>query len=246
MYFPTTHWSLLAKATLSGETEARSALDELCRRYWTPLNQFIRQRGYHETEAEDITQAFLLHLMERSAFRKPDRLKGRFRSFLLGALVRFLADERDARLAQKRGQGAAHLSLHDDETPEPAADAADATLFDREWAVALLENALRQVEKELGTADDGPRFAVMKQFLPGSVAVPSYEEAAARLGLSLPALKSEVHRLRQRFRSLVRQEIAGTVSAPHEIDEEMHYLQTVLLHRGHDFTPGAKPSSAVS
>jgi len=89
--FPTTHWSLLAQASLNGETEARAALDELCRRYWSPLNQFIRMRGHPPAEADDLTQAFLLHLLEHSALRKPDRLKGRFRSFLLGALVRFLA-----------------------------------------------------------------------------------------------------------------------------------------------------------
>src|SRR5215212_4913074 len=109
MYFPTTHWSLLAKASLSGQMPAREALEELCRRYWSPLRQFIRWRGYTESEADDLTQEFVLHLLKHSTLNKADRLRGRFRSFLLGALTRFLADERDRRQAQKRGRGLAHL-----------------------------------------------------------------------------------------------------------------------------------------
>ena len=120
MYFPTTQWTLLAQASLNGETAARQALEDLCRRYWSPLYHFIRARGFGETEAEDLTQEFILHLIEHSTLQRVDRLRGRFRSFLCGALVRFLADDRDRRQAQKRGSGAVHISL-DNENAEVAA-----------------------------------------------------------------------------------------------------------------------------
>jgi RNA polymerase sigma-70 factor (ECF subfamily) len=241
MYFPTTHWSLLARASLDGAAEARTALDELCRRYWGPIHQFIRWRGYNETEAEDLTQAFLLHLLERSVFRKPNRLKGRFRSFLLGALTRFLANQRDHARAQKRGGGAEHLSLDDEPGPTPAAQPAEAAVFDREWGLTILENALRQAEAEFGLGENAGRFGVLQRFLPGAVEVISYEAAAARLNVGLPALKSEVFRLRQCVREMVRREVAATVSAPHELDAEMSHLQAVLLDRGHNFGAAAKP-----
>ena len=111
MYFPSTHWSVLARASASGETAGHEALEALCRRYWTPLNQFIRSRGYSEAEAEDLTQEFLLHLLEHSTLRKPDPLRGKFRSFLLGALMKFLSHERERQLAQKRGGQQPHISL---------------------------------------------------------------------------------------------------------------------------------------
>ena len=110
MYFPSTHWSVLAQDSLGGQADAARALEDLCRRYWSPLQQFIRLRGFNPTEAEDLTQEFLLHLQEHSTLKKADRRRGRFRSFLLGALVRFLADERDKRQTLKRGSGIVHLS----------------------------------------------------------------------------------------------------------------------------------------
>jgi len=233
MYFPTTQWTLLARASLSGESSASQALEELCRRYWAPLRHFIRVRGYTDAEAEDLTQEFLLHLLQHSTLQKADRLRGRFRSFLLGALMRFLSDQADRRHAQKRGSGAVHLSVESSEAGDIAAvDDPSAILFDREWALAILENALKATGEEFAAGAGAAKFAVLRQFLPGSLEVPSYEQAAAQLGMSLPALKSELHRLRQRFKALVRQEIANTVSAPHEIDDEMAHLQKVLLDRG--------------
>jgi DNA-directed RNA polymerase specialized sigma24 family protein len=246
MYFPTTHWSLLAKASLTGETAALNALGELCRHYWLPLNQFIRSRGYGETEAQDLTQEFLLHLMTGPALQRPDRLKGKFRSFLLGALVHFLHDERDRRLAQKRGGSVPHESLEEETVASTGDSDGSAILFDREWALAILENALNQVRIELGTGDAPRKFEVLQHFLPGALEVPTYESAAEQTGLSLAALKSEVHRLRQRFRALVRQEIAGTVSAPHEIDEELAYLQSILMDKGSDLAAAAKPLPPLS
>lgn len=237
MYFPTTQWSVLAKATLNGETEAHSALDDLCRRYWSPLKQFIRARGYEEAEAADLTQAFLLHLMERSAFRKADHLRGRFRSFLLGALVRFLGDERDRRLAQKRGGQIHHTSLNEAalEAAVPRGDEPAAQAFDRAWAVAVLRSALSRVQQEYANAGQESLFLVLRDFLPGATATPSYEATAARLGISVSAFTSELHRLRLRARTCLREEVAATVSAPHEIEEELAHLQHVLMDRGTDF-----------
>ena len=244
MYFPTTRWSLLAKATLSGETAGRQALEELCRRYWSPLYQFTHARGYSEAEAKDLTQEFLLHLLEHSTLQKADRMRGRFRSFLCGALVRFLWDAEDKRRAAKRGGGAPHLDLDTAAAQVSAPASTDELLFDREWALVILENALRSVQQQFEAAPN--QFAVLRRFLPGSLEVPSYEDAAMQLSLSLPALKSELHRLRQRFKAAVREEVASTVSAPHEIDQEMTHLQQVLMDKGIDWRSATKPSPPLS
>ena len=246
MYFPTTRWSLLAEASVNGETSSRQALEELCRHYWSPLRQFIRGRGYNEAEAEDLTQEFILHLLEHSTLQKADRLRGRFRSFLLGALVRFLADQYDKRRAQKRGSGALHLQLTEVDQVLPETSSPGASAFDREWALVILENALAGVQAECEAGLGAKQFKVLRMFLPGSVETPSYEHAAAELGMSVSAFKSELHRWRHRFRALVRQEVANTVSAPHEIDEEMGYLQQVLMDRGHDFQANSKPPASFT
>jgi RNA polymerase sigma-70 factor (ECF subfamily) len=233
MYFPTTHWSLLAKATSSGDDEARRALEELCRRYWAPVNQFVQFRGRRDAEAEDLTQEFFLHVCRHSTFSRADRMRGRFRSFLLGALVKFLANETDRARAQKRGGGAADLRLDDmDDTTAPPAPPEALAGFDREWATTVLANAMDRVRGEFAGAGRGNVFGVLKDFLPGAAAPPSYEDAARRMGSSVPAFKSEVHRLRLRFRALIREEVAATVSAPHEIEAELAHLQTVLMDRG--------------
>lgn len=242
MYFPTTHWSVLARASMSGESGARQALEDLCRRYWSPLKQFIRARGYNEAEAEDLTQEFLLHVLEHSTLKRADREVGRFRSFLLGALSRFLADAYDRRQAQKRGGGVSHISVDEPNLEVPAEG--NEIAFDREWALVILENALKGVAQEWEGSES--RFAVLRRFLPGALETPSYEVAATHLKLSVPALKSELHRLRQRFKALVRQEIANTVSAPHEIEQEMSYLQQVLMDRGNEFRGNQEPPGSIS
>jgi DNA-directed RNA polymerase specialized sigma24 family protein len=239
MYFPTTQWTLLAEATLVGERSGRDALDELCRRYWQPLARFIQLRGYSETEAQDLTQDFIVHLLGHSALSRVDRERGRFRTFLLGALVRFLGDERDRRLAQKRGGGVPHQSIDVPGADLASAESSEAMLFDREWALTILEAALAELRAECGRHGDASRFQVLQNFLPGSVNIMSYESAAEALASSVPALKSEVHRVRLRFRILVRQQILATVAAPHEVDAELEYLGRVLMDRGMEL---AKPS----
>ena len=246
MYFPTTHWSVLAQASMSGESGARKALEDLCHRYWSPLKQFIRSRGYNEAEAEDLTQEFLLHVLEHSTLKRADRQVGRFRSFLLGALSRFLADAYDRRQAQKRGGGVSHISVEAHEPKLEIPAEGNEIAFDREWALVILENALKGVTQEWQGPEAESRFAVLRRFLPGALETPSYEAAAAQLQLSVPALKSELHRLRQRFKALVRQEIANTVSAPHEIEQEMSYLQQVLMDRGNEFRANQQPPGSVS
>src|SRR6185295_9835230 len=240
MHFPSTHWSLLAKASANGDHESTKALEELCRRYREPVRLFILSRRVSESETEDLAQEFLVHLIEKSTFRRADRMKGRFRSFLLGALVRFLGDKQDARLALKRGGGIDHISLDEhqeisgDDLSE--ADRDDVLMFDREWAVTILERALQRVRAEYEQARGPASFHILKRFLPGAGEHPTYEQAANELGLSVAALKSEIHRLRHRFRVLTREEVAQTVSAPHEIEEEMGYLQRVLMDRSSDLT----------
>ncbi|MCI0539391.1 MAG: hypothetical protein L0Z50_29635 [Verrucomicrobiales bacterium] len=237
MIFPTTHWTLLAKASLGGDPESRRALEELCRRYWMPVVRFIQSRGISENEAEDLTQDFMVHILGKSLFLRADRFQGRFRSFLIGALIRFLADKADQRRALKRGGSAEHLSYDAlqfvvESDGALASTHGAAALFDREWALTILENSLHRARTEYVQAERGGNFDVLQAFLPGGADPPTYEAAAGRLGISIPALKSEIHRLRHRFRAFVREEVAQTVSAPHEIDAEMAHLQQVLMDKG--------------
>jgi RNA polymerase sigma factor (sigma-70 family) len=234
MLFPTTHWSLLAKASVNGDSESSKALEELCRRYRQPAYLFIVSRGVSGAEAEDLTQEFLVHLIEKSTFRRADRMRGRFRSFLLGALVRFLSDKSDARTALKRGGSVDHISFDAGQEFEESVELRDEAMkFDREWALTILERALERVREEYQEKPEV--LAILKRFLPGSAEQPTYDEAARGMGISVGALKSEIHRLRQRFRGLMREEVAQTVSAPHEIEEEMAHLQRVLMDRSNDF-----------
>jgi RNA polymerase sigma-70 factor (ECF subfamily) len=173
-----------------------------------------------------------------------DRQKGLFRSFLLGALTRFLCDDFDRRNAQKRGKGVTHVSV--DVVEVPATDTTDTVSFDREWALVILENVLLKVRKEFERDEDPNRFAVLRKFLPGALETPTYEQAAAELALSVAAVTSEVHRLRQRFKVLLREEVARTVSSPHELAGEMAHLRTVLMDRGNDLGPSQKGLQANS
>lgn len=240
MSFPTTHWSLLAEATWDGTAQARKALETLCGRYWGPIHVVIRARGITDPEAQDLTQDFMVHLLEKSLFLRANPLRGRFRSFLLGALVRFLADAKDKRTALKRGGGVSHASLEGDEfrrTEELLCPPDAAQIFDREWALTILESALERVRCEYAEHGHQALFAALRQFLPGSGEVLPYETAAQRLEIPLGTLKTEVHRLRRRLRALVCEEVAQTVSAPHELEGEIAHLQAVLMERGLELAP---------
>lgn len=230
MEFPSTQWSLLTQATLHGEESAAKALAVFCQRYRPPVVKFIRGRGFDGSEAEDVAHDFFLHLMEKSTLRRADAARGRFRSFLIGALIRFLGDERDRRTARKRGGGATALTLEDEGVAAELAStpATDETVFDREWALGLLTLALGRIEADYSGEGRAQAWPILRLYIPGGVQPPSYEEGAARLGLGLGAFKSEVHRLRKRFRARLHEEVAGTVTAPPEIDAEIAYLGRVL------------------
>ena len=229
--FPTTQWSQLAEASLHGGQAAEAALDQLCRQYWQPVFQVFRLQGLGATEAQDATQGFFLHLMKASLFRRADPLRGKFRSFLCGAL-RLYAIDHYLRPAQRRQRwGAEEVPWDSPGIAPPIQEAPADGVFDREWALTTLEAALERLRMEYEAARGPTAFALIRQFLPASPhRVPDYAAAAAQLQTTPAALRVEVYRLRTQFRTLLRREVARTVSAPHEIDEELLYLNQVLHH----------------
>jgi DNA-directed RNA polymerase specialized sigma24 family protein len=232
MTFRTTCWSELALASLDGDTNARSALENLCQRYYEPVRQFILRRGHHPNEAEDLTQDFFLRFLGDRSWKRAERARGSFRNFLLGALAHHLEDAERHRRRQKRGGGLEPFSLDHPLGAEalglPAVAPPTDSHFDRAWALKLLEAALARVHDEYCGSGKMEQYQKLKVYLPGSDAPPPYEERAAELGLTITGLKAQIHRLRQSFRRAVREEVADTVSAPHEIDAELRYLQAAL------------------
>jgi RNA polymerase sigma-70 factor (ECF subfamily) len=193
----------------------------------------LRARGFSESEAEDLTQEFFLRLIETQAWKRAEQTRGRFRSFLLGALSNMLDHVWRAKTAQKRGGGQGLVSL------ESAAEAGvelaveeelDGAVFDREWALRLIQSAFAQVESEWSARPE--EFAVLKRFLPGVEVPIRYDEAARLLGKSEGVVKSQVHRMRTRFRDVLRASVARTVSVAHEVDDELAYLHRVLAAPG--------------
>jgi len=243
MSFPTTRWTLLAEATLHGDPEGRAGLARLCDKYRRPVVLFLASRGLTLDEADDAAQDFFLKLLESRIWKRADRNRGRFRTFLLAVLNNFLRHSaRDGRRL-KRGGGVTPISLETLEDHDVALDspAEDAGVFDREWAQTLVADAMTDLELEYAGRGKGAEFALLRRYLPGPESPPRYEEAAAELGLSLTALKAAVHRLRQRFREMLRSSVARTVSAPHEVDEELRYLAMLLMDQPEaprNFAPG--------
>lgn len=228
MSFPTTRWSLLAQATIHGDATQKQAWAEFYRRYREPVVGFIRRMNPDHAQAEDLTQEFFIHLVEQSTLHRADRMRGRFRSFLLGSLTRFLARDRTRAGADKHGGGKANLSF-DALTPgadEPAVPPEVAQAFDREWARDLVVRVRHDLREEW--KGNAAELALLLRFLPGAAHTPAYETVAADLGWTLARVKTEVFRLRARFRERVRAEVALTVDAPHEIDAEMAHLHLVL------------------
>ncbi len=231
--FATTHWSVVLTAGHDSAPGAREALETLCRTYWYPLYAYIRRRGYGEQDAQDLTQGFFARLVEKNYLEAVGRQKGKFRSFLLAALNHFLSDEWDRARAEKRGGGQTFISL-DDHTAEERyrlepVDRMDAEkIYERRWALTLLEQVLRQLEAEFAATGKRPLFEQLKVFLLDEKGVGSYAESAARLEMTEVALRVAVHRLRQRYGELFRDEIAHTVARPDEIEEEVRHLLRVL------------------
>jgi RNA polymerase sigma-70 factor (ECF subfamily) len=225
MAFPSTHWTLLAAATLHGSRVAAEALGDFYVRYRGPVRSFFLLRGVPPGEVDDVVQEFFLHAMERSLLRRAERERGRFRSWLCGAAVRFLSQRHHHGRALKRGAGVADLSL-DEEGVEEQVTMDDQRDFDRDWAVRILELAFERVQSDY--RDHPARFLVLREFLPGSAPSPRSAEAAALLGMNENTLRSEVHRLRRRFRECLRAEVVLTTTLPHEVDAEMAWLREVL------------------
>jgi RNA polymerase sigma factor (sigma-70 family) len=231
--FATTHWSVVAQSALTDVPEAANALARLCEMYWPPIYSFIRRRGYPPADAQDLTQSFFAFFLRTKAYARTDPLDGKFRSFLLASIKNFLADNWDRNQAIRRGGGYQIVSL-DSETAEAFYDplsASDSTaerLFELRWAKSLTAGALNSLREELQAEGKLKIFEQLKSFLTGGSIIPSYDETSQRMGLPRATVKTHVHRLRQRYREIVRREIARTVSAPREIDEELRYLCNVL------------------
>lgn len=217
----------------SDSTHARSALETLCRTYWQPIYAFVRRQGHSPHDAQDLTQEFFARLLESQSLADVDRTKGRFRSFLLASLKHFLANEWDKAHAQKRGGGRVLIPI-DAQSAETSCgvDPADQTtadkIFDRRWALAVLDHALRRLREEHIREGKETLFEQLKVTLTEASRSVRYTEIAARLDMSEGAVKVAVHRLRQRYRELVRAEIADTVATASEVEEEIRALFSAL------------------
>jgi DNA-directed RNA polymerase specialized sigma24 family protein len=231
--FHTTHWSVVTLAGQTASPQAAAALEELCRTYWSPLYFYIRRRGHGPEEARDLTQEFFLRLLKRNDFARADRQKGRFRSFLLGAMNHFLAYEWRKEQAARRGGGQRPLPLDDPRAEdgyrnEPVSDTTPEKLFERRWALTLFDRALTRLQEEWDADRKSRQFNRLKQFLSSQPADGEYVAVGAELQMSSGAVGAAVHRMRRRYRNLVREEIARTVDGPDELEAELRHLLTVL------------------
>jgi RNA polymerase sigma-70 factor (ECF subfamily) len=233
--FVTTQWSLVLAAARNDTTKAQAALEKLCRTYWYPLYAYVRRRGYAPQDAQDLTQAFFTRLLERHWLNAADRERGHFRTFLLTAMSRFLADEWDKARAQKRGGGVAHVPVQLDTSGaesrygcEPVDDSTPEQIYERRWAMTLLDTVLKRLSAEYEEEGKGEQFGVLSSCLTGDREKQPYTELAERLGINEGAVKVAVHRLRKRYRKLLRAEIAQTLAAGEDVDEELHHLFAVL------------------
>lgn len=230
--FVTTHWSVVIRAR-QGDTTAQQALSELCCTYWYPLYAFVRRLGQSPQDAEDLTQAFFTRLLEKNYIAAADQEKGRFRTFLLITLKRFLANEWDRQHAQKRGGFATVISIDQSLAEsrfgaEPAHQETPDVLFERQWAMTLLEQVMARLQAEFAATDRAEQFTYLRACLTKDDAALPYAEIGARLGLTEPAVKMAVQRLRARYRELLRDEIAKTVASPDDIEDELRHLFAVF------------------
>jgi RNA polymerase sigma-70 factor (ECF subfamily) len=231
--FATTHWSVVLAAGRTNAPQTAEALEKLCRSYWYPLYAFVRRQGHTPEDAQDLTQAFFAHLLRKDFLRNVGPEKGRFRSFLLACLKHFVADEWEKAHAAKRGETSPELRLDLDGAEERYAleagvEANAERLYERRWALNLLDHVLERLRQEAIAEGRDALFDELQGCLLGERPTETYAQLGARLGLSETAVKVTVHRLRQRYREVLREEIAHTVARPDEIDEEMRYLFEVV------------------
>jgi RNA polymerase sigma-70 factor (ECF subfamily) len=230
--FATTRWSLIAAAQDGAAPAARQALADLCAAYWFPVYAYVRRRGHDHHAAQDLTQAFFARVLEKNDLAAADRTRGRFRSFLLAACQHFLANRHDHDTAKKRGGGRLPVSLDFGDAEaryahEPAHADTPERLFDRRWALELLDRALTELRTEYEESGRAKLFAALKECLTGGAEV-GYAELAGQLGMTEGAVKVAVHRLRQRYRDRLRAAIAETVRAPEDVDDEVRDLFAAL------------------
>ncbi len=234
-FFAPTRWTVVLRAQ-GDSAESKRALGELCESYWTPVFRFLRSQGREEEAARELTQEFFARVLEHGGLRGADPGRGRFRSYLLGAVKHFLADLRDRehRLKRGGGQAAQPLDAPGNSTTSLALQVADPTAlppdstFDRAWALAVMEQAFSVLQREFASAGRTAQFDALKPWLEGEATALSQAEVAASLGMNEGAVKVAIHRLRKRFREVVRAELAQTVDGPAEVDEELRYLVEVL------------------
>jgi len=227
--FKTTHWSVVLSAGHDSESVARQALESLCLAYWFPLYAYVRRQGHSPEDAQDLTQAFFERFLERGYFSHANRERGRFRTFLLSSLKHFLTEEWRRVNRQKRGGGREFVPFAPDDaenrySAEPRNELAPDLLYDRRWAEAMLERVLARLRKDYDSTGRTEIYSQLQQFLWGRQAEISYADMAAKLGINEGAVKVAVHRLRGRFRDLLREEVANTVETPDQIEEELRHL----------------------
>lgn len=231
--FHTTHWTMVLAARERDGEVGRRALASLCSTYWYPLYAFIRRQGSSPHEAEDLTQEFFHRFLERNTIGSVRPAAGKFRSFLLACLKNFLANERERAQAQRRGGGQPLVSLDsgDAETRyslEPADHRTPEAVFERRWAFAVLERTLAELRREYAVVGKSDLFEALQGFLPGGQGDVFRAELAAQRGVSVGAIDVAIHRLRQRFGALLREQVAQTVSSEADVEEEIRYLISVM------------------
>jgi RNA polymerase sigma factor (sigma-70 family) len=232
MPFTTTHWSVVIEAQSESPT-AQEALEKLCQIYWRPIYSFVQRQGIAPEEAEDVTQAFFVDLLEHKNLAAVRKEKGRFRSYLLGALKYFLADERRRALAVKRGKGQRpvpleELSAHERTQMEPTDPVTAEQIYERRWASTVLERVLALLKDEYVAAGNAKLFDSLKQLLPDEPGSPSQADIAGQLGMTANAVRQAFHRFRQRYQSLLREEISHTVATPGDVEDELRHLIAVV------------------
>jgi RNA polymerase sigma-70 factor (ECF subfamily) len=235
--FVTTHWSLVLSARDPQSPRSAEALEKLCRAYWYPLYAYVRRTGQSRENAEDLTQAFFARLLEKNYLEAAEPERGRFRSFLLMALKRFMANEWHKAHAQKREGSRRHLPLPLDTAEtryarEPVNTATPEQAFEKQWALTLLETVLSQLRTDYEQDGKGRLFEALKPCLLGSRELQPYAELAAALKMSEGAVKVAVHRLRERYRERLKAEIANTVASPADVAAELRHLFRVLGRTG--------------
>ena len=231
--FATTHWSVVLSAIDHASPDSEAALVKLCQTYWYPLYAYVRRRGHSPEDAQDLTQSFFASVLEKKYLDRADRERGRFRTFLLSSLENFLNNEWDRSRAQKRGGGQQTISWDELDAEgrylnEPVDELTPERIFEKRWAATLLEEVLRKLRTEFVAGGKAEFFDLVKPHVWGDDQATPYAQLAAQLNMTVVGIKVTVHRLRQRYRDLLRAEIAHTVENASEVEDEIRYLINVM------------------